>query len=226
MTLLLLWCGAAVALQRPLAAWRAVARRASDDGVVGPGRMPVDEGAISAHEFSRSFNAAPLGAPSTEEELTDLQKQVLLRKSTEPRGHSERPGGLEHELQRAHGTKYPQRGAFLCVQCGTPLYWARSKFGSGSGWPAFYDAVDGAVERVAESQQDPLSSELKQHGTELVCSNCGGHLGHVFEGEGFGTPTDERHCVNGVCLRYDAATPGQPDDVARQFHLTLAPIPD
>ena len=98
--------------------------------------------------------------------------------------------------------------------------------GSGSGWPAFYDAVDGAVERIAESQQDPLSSELKQHGTELVCSNCGGHLGHVFEGEGFGTPTDERHCVNGVCLRYDAATPGQPDDVARQFHLTLAPIPD
>ena len=87
MTLLLLWCGAAVALQRPLAARRAVARRASDDGVVGPGRMPVDEGAISAHEFSRSFNAAPLGAPSTEEELTDLQKQVLLRKSTEPQGH-------------------------------------------------------------------------------------------------------------------------------------------
>ena len=52
------------------------------------------------------------------------------------------------------------------------------------------------------------------------------YLLDFFEGEGFGTPTDERHCVNGVCLRYDAATPGQPDDVARQFHLTLAPIPD
>ena len=60
----------------------------------------------------------------------------------------------------------------------------------------------------------------------MICAKCKGHLGHAFVGEGFGTPTDARHCVNGVCLRYDAATPGQPDDVVRQFHLTLAPIPD
>ena len=203
-------------------------RRSSgaNDDFSGPGRMPVDEGAISAHEFARSANAVPLSAPPpAPEELTDLQQQVFLRKSTEPQGWTDEPGGLDYNLERDHGTKYPQTGAFHCVACGTALYWSRSKFGSGSGWPAFYEAVAGAVTEIPEQQQDPLSSDLPQHGTELICAKCKGHLGHSFVGEGFGTPTDVRHCVNGVCLRYEKATPGHPDEVKRQFHLTLAPIP-
>ena len=97
----------------------------------------------------------------------------------------------------------------------TPLYYARTKFNSGCGWPAFYDGVPGAIEEVP----DPDGSRI-----EIVCAKCKGHLGHVFKGEGFPSPTDERHCVNGISLRYDASLT-QPDDVQALKGLTLGDIP-
>ncbi|KAJ1634766.1 Mss4-like protein, partial [Pavlovales sp. CCMP2436] len=128
--------------------------------------------------------------------LSPEQFRILRQKGTEAPGFSEtRPGELEHELQK-EGTKYPENGAYECAGCGSPLYYARSKFNSGCGWPAFYDGVPGAIKEIPDSDGRRI---------EIVCNNCGGHLGHVFKGEGFPSPTDARHCVNGVCLKYNPA---------------------
>ena len=92
--------------------------------------------------------------------------------------------------------------------------------GCGCGWPAFYDCVDGAVDERPE-YNDPLSSAPPKYGVEAVCKTCGGHLGHVIRGEGIGTPTDARHCINGAVLKYDASAEGQPDDVAQMAEELL-----
>jgi peptide-methionine (R)-S-oxide reductase len=91
------------------------------------------------------------------------------------------------------GSKYPQAGRFDCKGCGAPLYPASTKFDSGCGWPAFYDCIPGAVTELPDADGYRI---------EIRCSTCGSHLGHTFKGEGFKTPTNERHCVNGVCLKY------------------------
>lgn len=82
-----------------------------------------------------------------------------------------------------------------CAACQAPLYRANHKFKSGCGWPAYFDSIPGAVTRHTDST-------LGMERTEITCSKCGGHLGHVFKGEGFPTPTDERHCVNSVSLNF------------------------
>lgn len=91
----------------------------------------------------------------------------------------------------------PETGIYTCAGCNTPLYKANHKFQSGCGWPAYFDSLPGAVTR----HEDKAFGMSR---TEIVCSNCGGHLGHVFKGEGYSTPTDERHCVNSVSLNFSA----------------------
>ncbi|KAH9995069.1 peptide methionine sulfoxide reductase msrB [Russula vinacea] len=86
-------------------------------------------------------------------------------------------------------------GVYSCAGCNTPLYKSTTKFDSGCGWPAFFDAIPGAVTRNVD-----LSLGVER--TEIICTACGGHLGHVFKGEGYRTPTDERHCVNSVSLSF------------------------
>ncbi|KAL6779128.1 MSRB1 [Auxenochlorella protothecoides x Auxenochlorella symbiontica] len=114
--------------------------------------------------------------------LSPTQYRILRQKGTEPPGSGEynsiTPGGIFH-----------------CAACDAPLYSSETKFSSGCGWPAFYDELPGTVER-----HEDVSMGMRR--VEITCKNCGGHLGHVFEKEGFKTPTDERHCVNSVSLKF------------------------
>ncbi|KAH7161392.1 SelR domain-containing protein [Dactylonectria macrodidyma] len=91
----------------------------------------------------------------------------------------------------------PDAGVYTCAGCDAPLYKAAHKFSSGCGWPAYFDSIPGAVVRHEDRS-------LGMSRIEIVCANCGGHLGHVFKGEGYATPTDERHCVNSISLNFSA----------------------
>jgi len=119
--------------------------------------------------------------------LSREQFKILREKGTE------RPGTGRYD-------KFSENGVYTCAACGTPLYKSTTKFNSGCGWPAFFDAIPGAVTR----HEDKSSGMIR---TEITCTACGGHLGHVFKGEGFDTPTDERHCVNSVSLNFGKDEP-------------------
>jgi len=127
------------------------------------------------------------GMDTTEAEwkqrLTAEEYNVLRQKGTE------RPGTGEYNNFSAG----PEGGVFVCRACNAPLYSYESKFNSGCGWPAFDDDL-GTVDRHVDN-----SFGMKR--VEITCKNCGGHLGHVFEGEGF-TKTNERHCVNSVSIKF------------------------
>lgn len=88
-------------------------------------------------------------------------------------------------------------GIYSCRACGEELFRSDSKFDSHCGWPSFYTPLAG--ERVVEIED-------RSHGmvrTEVRCASCGSHLGHVFAGEGYDTPTDLRYCINSVCLTFE-----------------------
>ncbi|KAK8189995.1 Mss4-like protein, partial [Phyllosticta capitalensis] len=106
-----------------------------------------------------------------------------------------RTAGTEAPFSGEYDKHMPSGGTYNCAGCSAPLYTASQKFKSGCGWPAFFDTVPGAVVRHEDSTFGMVR-------TEIVCANCGGHLGHVFKGEGYPTPTDERHCVNSVSLKF------------------------
>ncbi|XP_074275836.1 peptide methionine sulfoxide reductase B5-like [Silene latifolia] len=112
--------------------------------------------------------------------LSPQQFYILRQKGTERAGTGEY-------------NKYSEEGVYSCAGCGTPLYKSTTKFNSACGWPAFFDGLPGAINRTTDSDGRRV---------EITCAACGGHLGHVFKGEGFQTPTDERHCVNSVSLKF------------------------
>lgn len=102
---------------------------------------------------------------------------------------TERPGSspLEHPDDDSY--------VYECRACGAELFESATKFDARCGWPAFYAPL--AEDRV-EYHEDRSLGQVR---TEVRCARCGSHLGHVFTGEGFPTPTDERYCINGVALR-------------------------
>ena len=112
-------------------------------------------------------------------ELTPEEERVIIYKGTET------PFTGEYYDHHEDGT-------YLCKRCGVPLFPSDTKFDSGTGWPSFDDAITGAVKQV------PDADGMR---TEIVCSRCEAHLGHVFFGEGF-TDKNTRHCVNSLSLGF------------------------
>jgi len=125
----------------------------------------------------------------TEEEwkaqLTSEEFRILRKAGTE------RPNGKIYQEFKEHGV-----GVYFCIGCDTELFSSNEKFDSHCGWPSFFDPSQ--VENVKTS----VDYLLGYPRTEVLCAVCDGHLGHVFTGEGFDTPTDKRYCINGTVLRF------------------------
>jgi peptide-methionine (R)-S-oxide reductase len=119
------------------------------------------------------------------EKLSATEYHVLREAGTE------RPFSSDYERD-------PTPGVYRCRGCGAELFRSDTKFDAQCGWPSFYTPL--AEDRVEYIEDTTLGMKR----TEVRCANCGSHLGHVFSGEGFDTPTDLRYCINGISLDLQA----------------------
>lgn len=115
--------------------------------------------------------------------LTPEQFRVLRQAGTD------RPFSPVYSQFKAQGT-----GTYFCAGCGAKLFVSAHKFDAHCGWPSFFNPAD------SDAVQTRTDASHGMQRTEVICANCSGHLGHLFEGEGFDTPTDQRFCINGSVL--------------------------
>ena len=136
---------------------------------------------MSKQDTDRTYDVAKTDE-EWRQELSSAEYHVLRQAGTE------RPGSSSYETD-------PTVGVYACRACGAELFRSETKFDAHCGWPAFYSPLAGdSVEYIEDTS-------MFRTRTEVRCANCGSHLGHVFEGEGFDTPTDQRYCINGIALQ-------------------------
>lgn len=153
-------------------------------GADGKAEDASAEGAATDNEDSSSAKVV-----KTDEEWREMLTPEQFRVARE--------GGTERAFGKAyHEFKKQGAGVYQCICCGAELFSSNEKFDSGCGWPSFYDP---SKAKNVRSLVD-LSHGMVR--TEVRCARCDAHLGHVFEGEGFDTPTDKRFCINAVTLKF------------------------
>jgi peptide-methionine (R)-S-oxide reductase len=114
----------------------------------------------------------------------------------------------EYAVLRKAGTERPfvgeyvdtkTEGVYRCRACGTELFRSQTKFESHCGWPSFYEPSQSSAVELIEDRA------MGMRRVEVRCANCGSHLGHVFHGEGYSTPTDDRYCINSISVTLEPA---------------------
>lgn len=138
----------------------------------------------------------------------DMDKKVaggmddgdLKKKLTPEQYHVAREKGTEAPFSGKYVNE-KKKGMYICVVCGNPLFSSDAKFDSGTGWPSFDQALPGAVSYVEDDSHGMVR-------TEVVCTKCRSHLGHVFE-DGPAATTGKRYCMNSVCLELEAEENGK-----------------
>lgn len=117
-------------------------------------------------------------------DLTEEEYRVLRQKGTE------RPFTGKYNIHSEDGT-------YKCMACNTPLFESSSKFDSGCGWPSFDESIEGSIEYIRDTSHGMIR-------TEILCANCGSHLGHIFNDGP--TETGQRYCVNSVSIDFDQSS--------------------
>lgn len=161
------------------------------------GCRPVEEKTI-AMKNAESQPAATVStsAPPAQTKITKTDSEWRTLLSPEQyrvlrKAGTELPFGAGYEEFKSQGS-----GKYVCAGCGALLFSSKEKFDSHCGWPSFYDPANATNVVLHEDRT------LGMVRVEVTCAQCGGHLGHVFKGEGFDTPTDQRFCINQVSLKF------------------------